>query len=61
MNAAGKIHQDCYELIFFGFECQYSKKGRPLELPFSRLFKRPVAQALCLDGGKEEEKPSGQI
>ena len=29
------------------------KKGSPLELPFCRMVERPVAQALCLNGGKE--------
>jgi hypothetical protein len=30
-----------------------NQKGSSLELPSSQLVERPVAQALCLNGGKE--------
>ncbi|MEJ2727775.1 MAG: hypothetical protein P8185_04545 [Deltaproteobacteria bacterium] len=33
----------------------YHKKDGPLELLCRRPVERPVAQALCLNGGKEEK------
>jgi len=37
-----------YGTFFYKYQ-----KGNPLKLPSYRLVERPVAQVLCLNGGKE--------